>query len=211
MIPLIDERLEEYATEHTSEESDLMRRLAEETVEKMERHRMLTGRLEGTFLKLLVRMLQAKRILEVGTFTGYGTLMMASSLPDGGRIITCDVDPSAEVIASRYFAESRHAEKIELKMGPALETLRELSGPFDLVFIDADKKNYPRYYELCLERTRIGGAIVVDNVLWSGRVLNPADEESRAIATLNDRVQNDDRADNVLLPIRDGVMLIVKK
>jgi caffeoyl-CoA O-methyltransferase len=211
MIPLIDEKLEHYATEHTSEEPDLMRRLAKETVEKMERHRMLTGRLEGTFLKLLVRMLQAKRVLEVGTFTGYGTLMMASSLPVGGRVITCDVDPSAEAIASRYFAESRHGEKIELKMGPALETLRELSGPFDLVFIDADKKNYPRYYELCLERTRTGGAIVVDNVLWSGRVLKPADEESRAIATLNDRVQNDDSVDNVLLPIRDGVMLIVKK
>ena len=211
MIPLIDERLEAYATEHTSDESELMSRLAAETVEKMSSHRMLTGKLQGTFLKLLVKMLRARRVLEVGTFTGYGTLMMASSLPDDGRIITCDVDPSVGAIALRYFAESRYADKIELKMGPALETLRKLEGPFDVVFIDADKKNYPTYYELCLDRTRPGGAIVVDNVLWSGRVLDPADEDSRAICALNSTVQNDERVDNVLLPVRDGVMLIVKK
>ena len=211
MIPLIDERLEAYATEHTSDESELMSRLAAETVEKMSSHRMLTGKLQGTFLKLLVKMLRARRVLEVGTFTGYGTLMMASSLPDDGRIITCDVDPSAGAIALRYFSESRYADKIELKMGPALETLRKLEGPFDVVFIDADKKNYPTYYQLCLDRTRPGGAIVVDNVLWSGRVLDPADEDSRAICALNSTVQNDERVDNVLLPIRDGVMLIVKK
>ncbi len=211
MIPLIDERLEAYAAEHTSDESELLSRLAAETVEKMTAHRMLTGKLQGTFLKLLVKMLCARRVLEVGTFTGYGTLMMASSLPDDGRIITCDLDPSAESIALRYFAESRYASKIELKMGPALETIRKLDGPFDVVFIDADKKNYPTYYELCLDRTRPGGAIVVDNVLWSGRVLDPTDEDSRAIVDLNRTVQNDERVENVLLPFRDGVMLIVKK
>lgn len=211
MIPLIDEKLEAYATEHTSRESELLSRLAAETVEKMDTHRMLTGRLEGTFLKLLARMIQAERILEVGTFTGYGTLMLASSLPRGGKIITCEQDPPAEAIARRYFAESQHADKIELRKGPALETIRHLSGPLDMVFIDADKKNYPVYYDLCLERTRSGGVIAVDNVLWSGRVLEPVDEDSRGIAALNEKVQNDDRVDNVLLPIRDGVMLIVKK
>ena len=211
MTPLIDERLEAYAVEHTSDESELMSRLAAETAEKMTAHRMLTGKLQGTFLKLLVKMLRPRRVLEVGTFTGYGTLMMASSLPDDGRIITCDLDPSAEAIALRYFAESRYADKIELKMGPALETIRKLEGLFDVVFIDADKKNYPTYYELCLDRTRPGGAIVVDNVLWSGRVLDPTDEDSRAIAAMNRTVQNDERVENVLLPFRDGVMLIVKK
>lgn len=211
MIPLIDAKLEAYAIEHTSEETELLRRLARETEETMKSPQMLTGRIEGTLLRLLVRMLGAKRVLEIGTFTGYGTLSMAAALPDDGRIITCEVDPKAEAVARRYFAESPHAHKIEIRMGPALDTVRGLSGPFDFVFLDADKKNYPSYYELCLDRVRAGGALAVDNALWSGRVLEPRDEDSRAIAELNRTVQSDPRVDNVLLPIRDGVLLAVKR
>ena len=172
---------------------------------------MLTGRLEGGFLRLMVRAFQARRIVEIGMYTGYSALSMAEALPDDGKLITCEVNPEAEAIARRYFRESPHRDKIEIRMGPALQTLEKLEGPFDFAFIDADKENYPSYYELCLERLRPGGAIAVDNVLWSGRVLDPQDEETRAIATLNERVSKDDRVDHVLLTIRDGVMLVIKK
>ncbi len=211
MISFIDEKFENYATNHTTAEPELLQRLARETHESMKDPVMLTGRLEGTFLRLLVRMLQARRVIEVGTFSGYSALMMAEALPDDGKLITCDVDPKAEEIAGRYFAQSPHGHKIELRMGPALETLESLNGPFDLAFVDADKENYPAYYELCLERLRPGGAIAVDNVFWNGDVLDPKDEGTRAIAALNERVTRDPRVDHALLTIRDGLMLVVKK
>jgi caffeoyl-CoA O-methyltransferase len=211
MIPLIDEKLEFYANEHTTDEPELMVQLARETVEKMKSPSMLTGKLQGSFLRMLVKMMEARRVLEVGMFTGYSTLMMASALPENGEIITCEVDPEAEALARSYFAKSPHGSKIAIRMGPALETLKFLEGLFDFCFIDADKENYPAYYELCLERLRAGGVVAVDNVLWSGRVVDPPDEASRAIAAMNEVVQSDPRAENVLLPIRDGVMLILKK
>jgi caffeoyl-CoA O-methyltransferase len=211
MIALVDEKIEAYAANHTRAEPELLVRLARETHEKMEAPQMLTGRLEGSFLRLMVRTLQARRVIEVGMFTGYSALAMAEALPEDGRLITCEVNPEAEAIARRYFAESPHGHKIEVRMGPALGTLETLAGPFDFAFIDADKENYPAYYERCLERIRPGGAIAVDNVLWSGRVLDPQDEETRAITALNERVSRDERVDHALLTIRDGVMLIVKK
>ncbi len=211
MIALVDERIEAYAANHTRPQPELLNRLAQETHGSMKDPEMLTGRLEGGFLRLMVRAFQARRIVEVGMFTGYSALSMAEALPDDGELITCEVNPKAEALARRYFQESPHGSKIEIRMGPALETLEKLEGPFDFAFIDADKENYPSYYELCLERLRPGGAIAVDNVLWSGRVLDPQDEETRAIATLNERVSKDDRVDHVLLTIRDGVMLVIKK
>jgi len=211
MIALVDEKIEAYAADHTRAQPELLERLAEETHRSMKDPEMLTGRLEGGFLRLMVRAFQARRIVEIGMFTGYSALSMAEALPDDGKLITCEVNPEAEAIARRYFRESPHGDKIEIRMGPALRTLEKLEGPFDFVFIDADKENYPSYYELCLERLRPGGAIAVDNVLWSGRVLDPQDEETRAIATLNERVSKDDRVDHVLLTIRDGVMLVIKK
>jgi caffeoyl-CoA O-methyltransferase len=211
MIALVDEKIETYATNHTSEEPELLARLARETEETMDLPQMLTGRLEGNFLRLMVRAVQARCVLEVGMFTGYSALMMASALPDDGRIVTCEVNPKAERVARRYFAQSPHGHKIDVRMGPAVETIKGLAGPFDFVFIDADKESYPVYYDLCLERVRAGGVIAIDNVLWSGRVLNPQDAETRAIAALNEKVLRDDRVDNALLTIRDGVMLAVKK
>jgi predicted O-methyltransferase YrrM len=211
MIALVDEKIEAYAAEHTSEEPELLARLAEETHRTMELPQMLTGRLEGNFLRLMVRAIQARRVVEVGMFTGYSALMMASGLPDDGHLITCEVNPESAAVARRYFRQSPHGHKIDVRMGPALETLPTLKGPFDFAFIDADKENYSAYYELCLERLRPGGAMAVDNVLWSGHVLEPQDEETRSIVAFNDRVRRDERVDHALLTLRDGVMLVVKK
>ncbi len=211
MIPLFDEKLEAYALDHTSEEPELLKQLARETEATMKSSQMLTGTVQATLLKLLVGMIGAKRVLEVGMFTGYGTLMMATALPEEGKILTCEMNPEAESLARRFFSQSSHGHKIEIHMGPALETIPAMKGLFDFIFIDADKKNYTAYYELCLERLRPGGVMTVDNVLWSGKVLDPRDEDSRAIAELNDRIQGDDRVENVLLPIRDGLTMVRKR
>jgi caffeoyl-CoA O-methyltransferase len=157
-----------------------------------------------------VRLLRAKRILELGTFTGYSSLIMAEGLPDDGKVITCDIDPVTTEIAKKYWSRSPHGKKIELKLGPALETVKTIVGLFDLVFIDADKVNYINYWELCLPKIRRGGLLVIDNVLWSGSVLNPEDETERAIAEFNKHVSNDERVEVVMLPIRDGVTLAWK-
>jgi caffeoyl-CoA O-methyltransferase len=209
MIPL-DENLESYALSHTSGEPELLKQLARETEEKMKSPQMMTGTVQATLLKLMVRTLGAKRVLEVGMFTGYGTLTMASALPEDGQILTCETDPAAESLARRYFSQSSHGHKIEVHMGPALETIPKIDGLFDFIYIDADKENYPAYYELCFGKLRPEGVIAVDNVLWKGRVVDPQDLDSRAIARLNDRIQSDNRVENVLVPIRDGLMLARK-
>lgn len=211
MLALVAEEIEKFAHDHTDPEAELFRRLRDETYAQMDCPQMQVGRLEGRFLKMLVRLTRARLVLEIGMFTGYSALMMASALPEDGRLITCEVNSKAAAVARRYFAESPHGHKIDVRMGPALETLRNLKGPFDFAFIDADKENYPAYYELCLERLRPAGVMAVDNVLWSGRVLNPEDEATRAIVAFNERVRGDDRVDHALLTIRDGVMLVVKK
>jgi predicted O-methyltransferase YrrM len=211
MESFIDEAVEDFAHDHTKEESDLFRRLREETYREMKQAQMQVGRIEGRFLKMLVRLMNARRVLEIGMFTGYSALMMAEGLPDDGRITTCDIDPKAEAIARRYFAESPHGRKIEVRMGPALETIKSLTGPLDMVFIDADKGNYPNYYEACMPLVRPGGLIVADNVLWSGRVLHPEDGDTRAIVAFDDLVQSDPRVENVCLTVRDGVMLAWKR
>jgi caffeoyl-CoA O-methyltransferase len=211
MTPLIDEKLESYATDHTSAEPELLERLALETYEKMKDPGMLTGKLQGTLLRMLVKMLGARRVIEVGMFTGYGTLMMASALPADGQLIACETDPEAEAVARKYFSESPHGQKIEIRMGPALATLPTLEGPFDFAYIDADKGNYAAYYRLCLEKLRSGGVIAVDNVLWSGEVIEPRDEDALAITAMNDLVSEDSKVENVLLPVRDGLMLAQKK
>ncbi len=207
MLTLVPEAIEAYAAAHTTPEGKLLEELRDATYARMEMPQMQVGRLEGTFLKLLVRMLGARRVLEIGMFTGYSALMMASGLPEDGRLITCDVDPEAEAMARGFFARSPHGGKIEIRMGPALKTLETLQGPFDLAFIDADKGNYPRYYQACVEKVRPGGLIVLDNALWSGEVLDPGDEDARAIAEAARLVQEDPRVENALLTVRDGMLL----
>ncbi len=207
----IDEAVEQFAHDHTKPESQLFGRLREETYREMQSPQMQVGRIEGQFLKMLVRLTGARRVLEIGMFTGYSGLMMAEGLPDDGRLITCDVNPKAEAIASRYFAESEHGHKIEIRMGPALDTIKTLTEPLDMVFIDADKTNYLNYYEAVMPLVRPGGLIVADNVLWSGRVLNPEDDDSRAIVEFDKRVSEDPRVENVCLTVRDGMMLAWKR
>ena len=143
-------------------------------------------------------------------FTGYSTLALAEALPKGGTIVACEIDPVAADFAKRYFAESSHKDKIEVRAGAAAEILKRVWGPFDLCFIDADKENYGVYYEACLELTRARGLIVIDNVLRDGRVLDPQDDCTKSLDALNKRIRSDPRVENVLLPVRDGIMLVRK-
>jgi caffeoyl-CoA O-methyltransferase len=209
-MDFIDKKIEQYAFDHTSEEGGLLRRLEEETYEKLEIPQMTTGRIEARLLKLLARLVGAQRILEIGTFGGYSALSMAEALPEGGTLVTCDEDPVAIAFAQKYFSESPHGKKIKQMEGPALESIKKLTGTFDMAFIDADKINYSNYYEAILPMIRPGGLIAVDNVLWSGRVLNPQDESDRAIHQFNERVVKDQRVESVLLTVRDGLNCIIK-
>ncbi len=210
VMDFIDEKIERYAFDHTSEEGELLRRLEEETYEKLEIPQMTTGRLEARLLKLLARLIEARRILEIGTFGGYSTLSMAEALPEDGALVTCEMDPVAIAFARKYFAESPHGKKITLLEGPALESIKTLTGPFDMAFIDADKQNYNNYYEAIFPLIRQGGLIAVDNVLWSGRVLDPQDDSDKAIHQFNERVIKDQRVESVLLTVRDGLNCIIK-
>jgi caffeoyl-CoA O-methyltransferase len=210
-LTLVPEPIEEYAVIHTEPPPPIFEKLREETYAKMSAPQMQVGRVEGTFLKLLVRISRAKRVLEIGMFTGYSGLMIAEGLPEDGELITCDVDPKAEAIAKRYFAESPHGKKIQVRIGPALETIKTLKGPLDMVFIDADKQNYSNYYDAVFPLLRKGGLLVADNVLWSGKVLDPKEPSDLAIVAFNDKVARDTRVEKVLLTVRDGMMLAVKK
>jgi len=208
---IVEPKVEEYAEAHTTPDGELFERLAEETRAKTSAPQMMVGRIEGQFLARLVRLSGARRILELGTFTGYSSISMASALPADGRIITCDVDPETMGIARRYMDESGYGDKIETRLGPALETIRTIEGPFDLVFIDADKPNYRAYYEAVLPLLAEDGVIIADNVLWSGRVLeDDGDESTRAIKEFNEHVRADSRVVSVMLTVRDGMTLIQK-
>jgi caffeoyl-CoA O-methyltransferase len=208
---LVDDAVEAYAEAHTTAPEASLAALAEETRATMSAPQMLTGVIEGRFLELLVFASGARRVLELGTFTGYSALSMAAALPPGGRIDTCDVEPEHVEVAQRYIDASPYADRITIHVGPALETIERLEGQFDLVFIDADKSNYANYYEAVLPRLSERGLIAIDNTLWSGRVLDPQDDDSRAIARLNDAIAADERVVAVQLTIRDGVTLIRRR
>ena len=207
---IVDPRVETYSEEHTTPDGELFDRLAAETREKTTAPQMMVGRLEGRFLGVLVSSLRAQRVLELGTFTGYSSISMALALPLGGRVVSCDVNEETTAIARRYAEEAGVADRIEYRLGPGLETIAQLDGTFDLVFIDADKPNYINYYEATLPLLADGGLIVVDNTLWSGRVVDEddQDESTRAIRALNDHVAKDPRVENVLLTVRDGMNLV---
>ena len=210
MKELVPAEIEAYAQAHSMPESNLCRALRDETTRRMEFPQMVVGPLEGAFLKMMTQVSGAKRVLEIGMFTGYSALCFAETLPKDGIVITCEIDDEAAALARTYFARSPHGKKIDVRMGPALETMRSLSGPFDLIFIDADKTNYVNYYHRALDLLSPTGIILIDNVLWDGEVLlhPPPDERTAAIQELNRVVAADARVTAVLLTIRDGVLVI---
>ncbi len=211
MEPIVAREIEAYAVAHSTPMDALYAELREETYASTSAPQMQVGPLEGRLLTLLVRMTGAQRAVEIGTFTGYSAMSIADGLMPGGRLITCDVNPTTTAIAQRYWDRCPWGDRIELRLGPALETLEGVPGPLDFVFIDADKTNYSNYWEALVPKVRSGGLIVVDNVLWSGAVLNPESESDLAICALNDRVAADDRVEHFLLTVRDGLMMARKR
>ena len=213
MNTLISDDIEAYAQAHSIPESDLCRALREETQRRMEAPQMIVGPLEGAFLKMMTQLVQATSVLEIGMFTGYSALCFAESLPANGAVLTCEIDEESSMIARQYFARSSIGKKIDVRMGPALETMRHLKGPFDLIFIDADKENYVNYYRRALDLLAPQGVILIDNVLWSGEVLKqpPPNDKTAAIRELNRVVSSDPRVSAVLVTIRDGVLVIRRK
>jgi len=208
-----DDRALEYAREHSTTTSPLLRQVTEATHRELDMPQMLSGVLDGGLLMALVHGMRAERVLELGTYSGYSSLAMASALPDGGRVVTCEIDEGAAAVARRHFDASPLGERIELRLGPAIETIEALDGPFDLVFIDADKTGYLDYYEAVLPKLAPHGLIAVDNTLWGGRVLDPSEdsESTRAIRRFNDHVLADERTDCVLLPVGDGMTVIWRR
>lgn len=213
MKAIVPKPIEEYAAAHCTPHSALLEELEEYTLANCARPQMLVGGLEGALLGTLVRISSARRILEIGLFTGYSALTMAEALPDDGELISCELNPQSARIAQSFFDRSPHGRKISIRLGPALDTIAALDRKtvFDLVFIDADKENYSAYYEATLPLLRPRGLLLADNVLWSGNVLKPREQTDRALVAFNDRVQRDSSVDNVLLTVRDGVMLVRKK
>ncbi len=209
--------LYDYLLQNSLREADVLRQLREETAQ----HRAAIMQIapeQGQFMALLVQLLGAKRTLEVGVFTGYSSLVVAMALPEDGQVVACDVDKEATAIAQRYWQAAGVTNKIDLRLAPAVDTLDQLiaegqSGSFDFAFIDADKRNYPRYFEQCLELIRPGGLIAVDNVLWAGRVVEEDSEDKRtqAIRAFNQALHQDERVSLSLLPVADGLTLAMKR
>ncbi|MFQ5995419.1 MAG: O-methyltransferase [Acidiferrobacterales bacterium] len=212
MKPIVSASIEQYATAHTTPHSTLLEELKAYTLAHCDKPQMLVGPVEGAMLKLLVKLTRARRILEIGLYTGYSALTMAEALPEDGELISCEIDADTAKIAQSYFDRSPHGHKITIRVGPAIDTVRMLEAAvvFDMVFIDADKENYCAYYDAALSLLRSGGVLVADNTLWSGNVLDPDQGTDHAVVAFNDLVQSDPRVENVLLTVRDGVMLVRK-
>jgi caffeoyl-CoA O-methyltransferase len=209
---IVPAKIDDYAAAHTSALTPLMTELVAETEGKFpDRSEMLCGQVEGQFLRMLVAISGARRVLEIGTFTGFSALMMAAGLPADGELTTLELDPGHAEFARSYFERSPDGRKVRLVLGPALESLKTLSGPFEFAFIDADKVNYPNYYEATVPLMSAGGLIAIDNALREGKVLKPKGEPSRRTAELNDMITRDDRVEHVMLTVRDGIMLARKK
>jgi caffeoyl-CoA O-methyltransferase len=211
-MDLVAREAEEYAAVHTSPMSPLLEEIEQFTLTRTPYPSMLTGRVEGRLLQLVVQLAGVRNIVDIGTFTGYSALAMAEALPPGGRVLTIDHDPEHAGIARDFFNRSPEKDKIDLRLGDALDILESLpDGQTDLVFIDADKRDYIAYYEESMRILRNGGLILADNALWYGRVFNPQDDDSRAVAAFNERVNADGRAEKLFLTIRDGIYLVRKR
>lgn len=207
---LMSPQLREYITQTTTSESTLLANLRQETQTQTPFGRMLSGPVEGQLLQMLIKLSAAKSCLEVGTFTGYSALNIASALPPDGRLITCEAREHHIKIAQKYFDLSPHGHKIQVLLGDATRTLLDAEGPFDFIFIDADKANYPVYYDMLLPKLRSGGLMVIDNALWGGDVVEHLDQNSLAIHTLNQKAKQDPLVECVMLSVRDGILLVRK-
>jgi caffeoyl-CoA O-methyltransferase len=214
----LDDRIADYVTNNSLREPDVLRRLREETIANNPQALMAISPVEGQFMALLAQLIGAVKTLEVGVFTGYSSLCIALALPPHGRVVACDVNEEWTSVARRYWAEAGVADKITLRLAPAVETLDALlrdgqAGTFDFAFIDADKENYDNYYERALKLLRRGGLVIFDNMLWSGRVADPGvqDSETVALRALNEKLHHDERVFVSLLPVRDGMSLAVKQ
>ncbi|MFO7799469.1 O-methyltransferase [Rhodohalobacter sp.] len=207
-MEITNKQIAEYTESFTSEEPDIIKELVEASDEDLEYIDMLSGRQTGMLLKMLVSISGAKRILEVGTFTGYSAIMMAQALPDGGELITCEMNEHYNRISEPFFLREPYRTKIIQKLGNALEIIPSLDGTFDLIFLDADKVNYPKYYRLAKEKINAGGLIVIDNVLWDGDVLNRKNRKAEAIHEMNEIIRDDKEVEQLMLPLRDGVTIV---
>jgi predicted O-methyltransferase YrrM len=211
---MIDEKIQEYAEKHTSAESGLLTELLHKTYSKRADKSMLSGFYQGRLLAMLSKLLHPHRILEIGTYMGYSALCLAEGLRDDGKIITLDIEPETNAIAKEYWARTQYYNKIESYLGHAAEIIPTLDETFDLVFIDADKPNYSNYFDLVFPKMRIGGMMLADNVLWSGKVLDTGinnDENTIALRQFSQKIQVDERVTNILLTVRDGLMIIRKE
>jgi len=198
-----------YAESFTSDESDVLRELREECYAHYEDKSMLSGFVQGRVLSMFSKMIQPKVVLEIGTYLGYSALCFAEGLANGGKVITLDIQEDTNKVAREFVAKTEYKDKIEFHLGIATEIIPTLPETFDLVFIDADKPNYSNYYDLVFDKVRPGGFIIADNVLWSGKVLlDDKDENTKALHEFNQKVLADNRVSNVLLPIRDGLMIV---
>ena len=213
-MEFLEEALEDYVNEHTSPETDVLNDLNRQTHISVLQPRMLSGHLQGRALSMLSHMIKPKRILEVGTYTGYAAICMAEGLVEDGELITIDINYELEDMVKDYVRKAGFEDKIKMKVGNALEIIPTLDKSFDLVFIDADKTNYSNYYDLLIDEIPKGSFIIADNVLWSGKVTQPTkenDADTEALKKFNEKIHNDERVENVLFPIRDGLMIIRKK
>ena len=211
MDDFLSKALQDYLLAVTSKEPPLLENLRKETAHEIGMAQMLTGPIEGTLLQILVKISKARTCLELGTFTGYSALQIASALPIDGKLITCELKEQHAAFAQRYFDKSPHGHKIEIRLGEALATIDSLDEEFDFIFIDADKANYPVYYEKLIPKLRSNGLLVVDNALWGGEVISPQDNQGRAIDKLNKMAHQDPRVDTVMLSVRDGMLLCCKR
>jgi caffeoyl-CoA O-methyltransferase len=208
---IIQEDLLNYCREHSNANSSVLVDLEKYTFENEEVPQMLSGQLVGNFLQSIILMMQAKKIVEVGMFTGFSALKMAEVLPSGGQVFTCELMDKHIQTAQSFFDKSEHGNKIFIHSGPAIQSLEQMQiGSFDMAFIDADKINYLEYYKRCLALVRNGGIIILDNMLWGGSVLEPKDDDAKSIRKTGDFIQSDKHTINLLLPIRDGLMLCIK-
>jgi caffeoyl-CoA O-methyltransferase len=213
-MDFIPEDINEYCEKHTNQESEALKSLNRHTNVNILRPRMLSGHLQGQLLRMLSSMIKPKRVLEIGTYTGYSAICLAEGIAKGGELITVDCNEELEDLATSYFKEAGYEQTIKMLTGDATEVVNTLSGTFDLVFIDADKESYVNYYHQVFDKVNAGGYIIVDNVLWSGKVveeLKEGDKETQSILDFNAVVQADERVENILLPFRDGLMILQKK